>query len=58
VNDQREQDEFERIKLHQDVERARLIIEQYETGTAFYRQEIENTRYKLGRLDERLGDGS
>jgi len=55
VDSRREKDEFERIKLNQDVERARLIIEQYEVGTTFYRKESENKRYKLGRLDERLG---
>ncbi len=56
MDDPKDRDEFERIKLHQDIERARMIIEQYGTGMAFYRQEIENKRYKLGRLDERLGD--
>jgi hypothetical protein len=52
-----EQDEFDRIRLHQEVERARRIIVQYEKGLAFYRHEIENKRYDIGRLDERLGDG-
>lgn len=58
MEDARTQDEFERIKLHQDVERHRLVLEQYENGMRFYRQEIENKRYTIGRLDERLGDGS
>lgn len=50
-----ERDEFERMKLHQDIARAREIIEQYEVGTTFYRAEIETKQYRLGRLDERLG---
>jgi hypothetical protein len=58
MDDPTERDEFERIKLHQDIERARMIITQYEAGLAFHRQEIENKRYRIGRLDERLGDGS
>jgi hypothetical protein len=55
VDDPREQDELDRIKLHQDIERARAMLTQYETGMANFRKEIENWRYKLGRLDERLG---
>jgi hypothetical protein len=58
VDDPWEQDEFDRIKLHQDIERARAMLAQYETGMAHFRREIENWRYKLGRLDERLGGGS
>ena len=52
-----ERDEFERMQLHQDISRAREIIEQYEVGTVFYRAEIETKQYRLGRLDERLGGG-
>jgi hypothetical protein len=55
MDPRRSEEEFERIKLHQDIARARLIVEQYETGMAYYRLEIENYRYRLGRLDERLG---
>jgi len=58
MDDQREQDQFERIIVHQNIERARLMIEQYATGATFYREEIESNTYTLGRLDERLGDGS
>jgi hypothetical protein len=56
--DQKEQDEFDRIELHQDIERAREMITQYEKGMGFYRQVIEARRYWIGRLDERLGEGS
>jgi hypothetical protein len=58
VDDPRERDHFARIKHHQDIERARMIIRQYEKGMAFYRQEIEDKKYEIGRLDERLGDGA
>jgi hypothetical protein len=58
VDDPRDRYQFDRIKLHQEIERAREIIAQYETGLAHYRQEIENYMYTLGWLDERLGDGS
>jgi hypothetical protein len=34
--------------------RAREIIVQYEEGFAVYRERIENIRYEIGRLDERL----
>jgi predicted DNA-binding protein YlxM (UPF0122 family) len=58
VNDPTERDEFDRIRLHQEIERTRTIIVQYEKGLAFYRREIENKRYEIGRPDERLGDGA
>ncbi|GEM_PF-2736527 len=56
MEDQRAQDEFERIKLHQDIEKARMLIEQYATGSRFQR-EIESNLYTIGRLDERWGRG-
>jgi hypothetical protein len=52
----REQDEFDRIKQHEREEKARRFIEQYEESQAYYRGWIEATRYRIGRLDERLGD--
>jgi hypothetical protein len=58
MDEQRGNDEFERIQLHQDIERARYLIGQYDTHQAFYRGEIEAKMYQLGKLDERLGDGS
>jgi hypothetical protein len=50
----RERDEFERISLTAQVEKARLLIAQYEEGLRFFRIRIEDARYKIGRLDERL----
>jgi ribosomal protein L15E len=55
VDPQRERDEFERIELTARLQRARDFIAQYEEGLAFYRRQVEDTRYELGRLDERLG---
>jgi hypothetical protein len=54
----REEDEFERMRLVAEIERDRLLIAQYEEHQAFYRDRVEDNRYKLGRLDERLGGGS
>jgi hypothetical protein len=51
----RERDEFERIKLSADVERRREILVQYEEGLALYRTKIEEDRYDLGKIDQRLG---
>jgi hypothetical protein len=49
-----EDDEFERIRLTDQIERYRLIVAQYDVHQAQYRARIENNRYELGRLDERL----
>jgi hypothetical protein len=54
----REEDEFERMRLVTEIERDRLVIAQYEEHQAFYRGKVEYNRYKVGRLDERLGGGS
>lgn len=54
----KEDDEFERMRLVAQIERDRLLIDQYEEHQAFYRNRIEDSRYELGRLDERLGGGS
>jgi len=54
----REDDEFERMRLVAQLERDRLLIAQYEEHQTFYRSRIEDSRYELGRLDERLGGGS
>jgi hypothetical protein len=32
------------------------LIAQYDEGRAFFCKAIEESRYKIGRLDERLGD--
>jgi len=54
----RQDDEFERMRLVAQIERDRLLIAQYEEHQAFYRGRVEDSRYELGRLDERLGGGS
>jgi hypothetical protein len=50
-----ERDEFERIRLVAQIERARALVAQYEEHQEFFRRQIEDSRYELGRLDERLG---
>ncbi|HEU4425124.1 MAG TPA: hypothetical protein VFR67_21550 [Pilimelia sp.] len=50
-----EQDEFERIRLVAQIDRARTLVAQYEEHQEFYRRQIEDSRYELGELDERLG---
>jgi hypothetical protein len=50
-----EDDQFERIRLVARIERARALIAQYEDSQEFYRRQIEDSRYELGRPDERLG---
>ena len=52
----REDNEIERIELWTEVEKSRSIVEQYEEGQAFFRARIEDRPYRIGRLDERLGD--
>lgn len=52
----REYDKFQRIKRTADIERFREIIVKYEEGLADYRSRIEDQLYKIGRIDERLGD--
>jgi hypothetical protein len=58
LDDKRERDEFERIELHQKIDKARLFISQYESGLTTYRRNLEEHQYDLGRLDERLETGS
>lgn len=58
VDDSRAADEFRRIELVSLLERERAIVGQYEQHLAFYRARIEDRRYELGRLDERLGGGN
>ena len=55
MTSRREQDEFERIRLVAQIERARMFVAQYDEHQGFYRRQIEDDRYALGRLDERLG---
>jgi hypothetical protein len=58
IVDQKEQDEFVRIRLHQKIERARVLIGKYEEGLAHFHQEIEDNKYNIGKLDERWGCAS
>ena len=51
-------DEFERIRLVAQIERDRHLVRQYDQHQSFYRARIEDGRYELGRLDERLGGDS
>ncbi len=53
--DAAERDHFERIQLMEQLEKDRRMIASYEANMVFFRQRIEDTRYSLGRLDERLG---
>jgi hypothetical protein len=43
------------IRLVAQIERARTLVTRYEEHQEFYRRQIEDSRYELGRLDERLG---
>jgi hypothetical protein len=52
----REDNEIERIELWAEIGKSRSIVEQYEEGQAFFRARIEDRLYRIGRLDERLGD--
>ena len=51
----RDDDEIDRMTINERIERDRQIIATYEENMAFYRRRIEDDRYRLGRLDERLG---
>jgi hypothetical protein len=52
----RDEDEFERIQIVKEVDRARDIIEQYHGGLALYHKRIEASYEKIGRIAERLGE--
>jgi hypothetical protein len=54
----RQGDEFERMRLVAQIERDRQLVAQYAEHQSFYRARIEDSRYELGRLDERLGGAS
>ena len=58
MDDDRLRDEFTRMELTARLSRDREIISQYETNVEFFRRRVEDTRYELGRLDERLGGGN
>jgi hypothetical protein len=50
-----EDDEFEGIQTADQIERDRALVAQCDDHQSYHRTRIENNRYKLGRLDERLG---
>lgn len=56
--ERREHDQFTRIELAARLENDRQLVVQYEKGLAFFRTRVEDTRYELGKLDERLGETS
>jgi hypothetical protein len=56
--DDREKDEFDRIRLAAKLERNHELVEKYEEGMRYVWNEIANARYNLGKLDERLEGGS
>lgn len=51
----RERDEFRRIHLTAELERARQIVTLYDQNQRTFRRKIEDSLYQLGKLDERLG---
>jgi hypothetical protein len=51
----RERDEFERISLTAQVDKDRRMMAQYLENLSFFHARVEEARYRLGRLDERLG---
>lgn len=51
---EREQDEFKRIQITDEVAHYRTLVTQYEQAIAFYRERIETRMHGLGELDERL----
>lgn len=54
MTDPGERDEFERIRITDRIERDRAMVRQYEEHLGFFRGRIEDNRYELGKLDERL----
>lgn len=55
AEDPRDRDELERMKLHTDNERFRLLISNYTAALDLYHSRLSDNAYALGRLDERLG---
>jgi hypothetical protein len=52
--DSTEADNFRRIQLVADVDRARDMVARYREGIDYYRRQIDQFRYLLGRVEERL----
>lgn len=55
MDDQRADDEFERMARHEQIARARELIAQYLDHMALWPKKIEEHQFELGRLRERLG---
>lgn len=53
--DEREESEFERIRLITKEGRNLELVDRYEEGMRYVWNEIAQARYDLGMLDERLG---
>jgi hypothetical protein len=55
MND-READEFRRIEINSQVERASTMISKYREGIDYYRDQLDEYHDRLGRIAERLGE--
>lgn len=55
MDDPRERDQFARITLYQDIEKARQMLARYEEGMSHYRHVIEACMRRIGRLDGAVG---
>ena len=51
-----EAENFRRIQLKSDVERAKGLIAQYRKGIDYYRRRLDNYHNWLGHIEERLGE--
>jgi hypothetical protein len=54
--DNTEADNFRRIQLESQVERANELISQYREGINHYRDRLDEYHNWLGHIEERLGE--
>ena len=54
--DNTEADNFRRIQLVSQVERARELIAQYREGINHFRKQLDRCHNWLGHIEERLGE--
>lgn len=54
--DQREQDQFRRIDLEEERERAMGLVVRYRKAIDFFRRRIDYYSEVIGHLGERLGE--
>ena len=54
--DNTEADNFRRIQLESEVERAKGLIARYREGIDFYRDRLDEYHNWLGHIEERLGE--